>query len=75
MHSGPNNTSWEAGVDDVSLEELLEQEFLWGRAANTGNVREGACSSARRLIQAVARAVPVTTKGCEGLIRYLAIDV
>lgn len=73
--NGPNETRREAGDNGGSLEELIEQEFLCDQDANTEDVTDGALASARKLVQAVGRAVPVAKKGYVKLIRNLANDL
>lgn len=47
MKSGPDKADREALADDVSLEELLEQELLWGLATDTEVVTEEKLSASR----------------------------
>lgn len=55
------------------MEELLEQELLLDQSANTADVRKEALSTARKLNQAVGRAVPVIKKGFVELVRVLRV--
>lgn len=46
MQSSPHEASQEAGADDLSLEELLEQKLIWSQAADTEHETEELLSSA-----------------------------
>lgn len=47
MQSSAYQVSRKVGTDDVSLDEHLEQKFLWGQTADTEDVTEKALSSLR----------------------------
>lgn len=74
-HSGPGETSREAGADDVSLEESPEQNLLWDQTVDTEDVTEEAPSSARRLCPDVGRCVHATEKGYVELVWDLSRDL
>lgn len=74
-HSGPNEAGREASDDGVALEELLEQEWLWGQAADIEDVFEERLELAWRLVQAAGCAALVTKKGYVLVIRDIASDL
>lgn len=46
VHTGSNEASGKAGADDVSWEELFDEELLWVQAADEEDVTEQTLSSA-----------------------------
>lgn len=79
MHRSTSETSRKAGANDVTSDDLLDQELMSGQGADTEDIAEEALlpalSSARRLIQAFLIAVPVFKNSFVGLTRSLAADL
>lgn len=60
VRSGCDDASRHVGAADESYEGLPEQEVLWNQAANNEDMLKKGIASARKLIQALLPAVPVT---------------
>lgn len=75
LQSGSVGDSRDSVAEDVSLEGLLEQNFLSVQTADAKAVAEEALAPKPKLIWTAGRAWSVSKKGYAGLIRDLASDV